>query len=103
MSARGPRTRLADLGSEVSSSLEDARQQRGAAARVREKLVAREIPRLRAEWRSDSGGLRGRLHDARFAAVASTQAWVDAVKDRVALAQDNIPASFARGRAAARP
>ena len=37
----------------------------------------------------------------RFAAAASTQQWIDAVHDRVALPQDNIPASFARGRAAA--
>lgn len=32
----------------------------------------------------------------RFAAVASTQQWVDAVKDRVALQRDNIPASLKR-------
>jgi nicotinamidase-related amidase len=37
---------------------------------------------------------------SRFAAVASTQQWIDAVNDRCALPQDNIPASFARGRAA---
>lgn len=38
---------------------------------------------------------------SRFAAVASTGDWIDAVKDRTPLPMDNIPASFARGRATA--
>lgn len=36
----------------------------------------------------------------RFAAVTSTREWMDALKDRVTVPRDNIPASFARGRAA---
>jgi hypothetical protein len=43
-------TRLRDLGVEVSASLENARGARSGAANVREKLVTRETPRLRAEW-----------------------------------------------------
>jgi hypothetical protein len=62
--------RLVELGSEVSSSLEAARLEGDAAARVRAKLVARQVPRLRAEWRSDSNRLLGR-RNVRFAAVAT--------------------------------
>jgi transmembrane sensor len=44
--------RLSELGAEVSSSLEGARAKSAAAARVRTKLVAREVPRLRLAWRA---------------------------------------------------
>lgn len=37
------------LGREVAASLDAARETQGAAARVREKLVAREVPRFRAK------------------------------------------------------
>ncbi len=50
---------LAKLGAEVSASLESAREARGATSRVREKLVARRVPRLRAP--------RSPEVDARFA------------------------------------
>ena len=61
--------RLAELGKEGSSSLEEARAKGDAASRVRAKLVAREVPRLRTEWRR-----RGpvAIHpNARFALVAA--------------------------------
>jgi len=62
--------RLAELGKEVSSSLEEARAKGDAASRVRAKLVAREVPRLRTEWqRRDPVSA---LHpNARFALVAA--------------------------------
>ena len=43
--------RLAQLGAEVASSLDAARAKSDAAARVRAKIVAREVPRLRTERR----------------------------------------------------
>ncbi|MBX3207250.1 MAG: FecR domain-containing protein [Labilithrix sp.] len=58
--------RLAELGAEVSSSLEAARAKSDARSRVRDKLVARQVPRLRAEWRGQD---RAR-QDRRFAVVA---------------------------------
>lgn len=42
--------RLAELGAEVSTSLEEARTRGDAMSRVRAKIVAREVPHLRATW-----------------------------------------------------
>ncbi|MDF2691961.1 MAG: hypothetical protein K0S65_344 [Labilithrix sp.] len=60
ISRRDHHRRLTELGSEVASSLDQARVKSAAAARVREKLVAREVPRLRAAWRAEpvSPGVR---------------------------------------------
>lgn len=59
--------RLAELGAEVSSSLEDARAKTDAASRVRERLLARQVPRLRSEWRAEDRARESR----RFAVVAA--------------------------------
>lgn len=61
--------RLAQLGSEVSASLEEARAKNSAASRVREKIVAREVPRLRTEWRRAGISGPGRSN-VRFGIVA---------------------------------
>ena len=62
--------RLAELGSEVASSLDEARARRSAASRVRAKIVAREVPRLRTEWRRR--GPSSRLSsNVRFGLVAA--------------------------------
>jgi transmembrane sensor len=66
-----PSNRLAELGSEVSSSLERARLENDAASRVREKLVAREVPRLRTAWRQEGSARLAGLRNARFAIVAT--------------------------------
>ncbi len=62
--------RLAQLGAEVSASLEEARSKSDAAARVRARIVAREVPRLRTEWRQR--GLEAKIPpNVRFGIVAS--------------------------------
>ncbi|MBX3203253.1 MAG: FecR domain-containing protein, partial [Labilithrix sp.] len=59
--------RLTELGAEVSSSLDAARAKTDAAARVRERLLARQVPRLRSEWRASDRARESR----RFAVVAA--------------------------------
>jgi hypothetical protein len=65
-------SRLEELGSEVSSSLEQARTHGDATARVRAKLVARQVPRLRAEWREQRASANFRFAVVATLAVAAT-------------------------------
>jgi transmembrane sensor len=64
-------TGLAKLGAEVSTSLENARTARDAGSRVREKLVSREMPRLRARRRESRTKIFG-LRAVAGLAVAAT-------------------------------
>lgn len=61
--------RLTELGAEVSSSLDAARAKSDAAARVRERLLARQVPRLRSGWRA-ADRERERRRSAVVAALA---------------------------------
>lgn len=89
--------RLAELGAEVSSSLEEARTRGDAMSRVRARIVAREVPHLRATWHQ-----RRPYPNLRFGAVAALTL-AAAIALTVFFAWPHKPLEAQRGEAESAP